>query len=741
LSGHIVAMNKNGQCVMEVDDISEIFGKNLATLWPSENYDHIASALVSAIAGGAGHFAGFCPTTKGRPKWWDVIVTSVPGPDGTAQNLLAVSRDITEVHVAYAEKERLFQELQVANQQMRDIFQQAPAFMCVLVGEEHVFEMINDRYFELVGNRPALGMPIRQALPELEGQGFYELLDSVYQTGEPYFGVDTPIMLQRTPGGPAEKRYMDFVYMPLRGIGGTVTGILVHGFDQTERKLAELALGASQRRLQNLISQAATGVVETNREGLITLANQKYCEMLGCTEQELLGLSLTDVTAAEFIPATVATFKKVASQGGQVVIEKQYRKRDGSHIWATSSVSALFDEANDFQGVVAIVVDITEHKTNEDELRVAGRRKDEFLAMLAHELRNPLAPISAAATLLRVAKLDGSGVRRTSEVIGRQVQHMTNLIDDLLDVSRVTRGLINLEKSPHDINRIVTDAIEQVTPLVRARHHRLSLHLCPESAIVDSDKNRIVQVIANLLNNAAKYTPEGGNILMRTEVQSSTVLIEISDNGVGMPPELTARVFDMFVQAERTIDRSSGGLGIGLSLVKSLVELHDGKVQCYSDGLGKGSKFSVHLPRIQGAEILNNGQYLGHEPKNSARGLRIMVVDDNVDAATMMSMLLQASGHEVIVEHGPRRALERSRSENIDVFILDIGLPEIDGNELAQRLRNQGETSNAMLIAVTGYGQDSDRQATAAAGFNHHLVKPVDPGKLESLLDAVSVSA
>jgi CheY-like chemotaxis protein len=324
-------------------------------------------------------------------------------------------------------------------------------------------------------------------------------------------------------------------------------------------------------------------------------------------------------------------------------------------------------------------------------------------------------------------------VRQTSQIIGRQVHHLTSLVDDLLDVSRVTRGLVELDSGEVDIGHVVAEAIEQVTPLIRARHHRLGLQLSPEAPLVLGDKKRLVQVLVNLLNNAAKYTREGGQLMLTTEVRSSQVLIQVSDNGIGMAPELVARAFDMFTQAERSPDRSSGGLGLGLALVKSLVQLHRGTVSCESAGLGKGSTFTVCLPRLLTEERQLEVPAADPSSQKRVAPLRILVVDDNVDAASMLSMLLEAGGHEVMTEHGARAALARAEAEAPQVCILDIGLPEMDGNELAHRLRAMPQTAGAMLIAVTGYGQENDRKQTLAAGFDHHLVKPVDARELTAL--------
>lgn len=280
----------------------------------------------------------------------------------------------------------------------------------------------------------------------------------------------------------------------------------------------------------------------------------------------------------------------------------------------------------------------------------------------------------------------------------------------------------------------MADAVEQVRPLIETRRHRLAVHTPPESAFVSGDVKRLVQVITNLLNNAAKYTPEGGDIILDMEVDGSHVKIAIADNGIGMTPELQARAFELFAQATRSSDRSQGGLGIGLALVKSLVELHGGHITAYSDGIGKGSRFVVCLPHSTEKEIPSYCSPHVAQMPLPARPLKVMVVDDNVDAAQMLAMLVETLGHQVFIEHHPRNALERAQKDMPDVCILDIGLPDMDGNELARRLRSQPEMSKAILIAVTGYGQEQDRDAALTAGFDHHFAKPVDSEKISDLL-------
>ncbi len=504
--------------------------------------------------------------------------------------------------------------------------------------------------------------------------------------------------------------------------------------DVHDRKLVEAALKKSEERYRTLFNSLDEGfcVIEMIFEQQGKAVDYRFLEV-NPTFQQQTGLDQPiGKTIRELVPQHEShwfdIYGAVALTGVPVRFQNEAKALNRWY-----DVYAFRIDEPHTHRVAVLFNDITLRRHTEESLRMADRRKDEFLAMLAHELRNPLAPISAAADLLRLSRLDETRVRKTSEIISRQVRHMTSLVDDLLDVSRVTRGLINPDMVALDVKRIVSDAIEQVRSLIEARLHYFAVHMPPESAFVLGDQKRLVQVIANLLNNAAKYTPEGGNIVLKMEVHDEQVVIAVADNGIGMAPELVSHSFELFAQAERTSDRSQGGLGIGLALVKSLVELHQGRVTAHSEGAGEGSEFTIFLPRITTLELPSAPAQQG--TKTAARsGLRLMVVDDNADAASMLAMFLESSGHDVIVEHDSTAAIERSRSATFDAFLLDIGLPDIDGNELARRLRSQPETANSLLVAVTGYGQEHDKINSAAAGFDHHFVKPVDTAKLAVVL-------
>ena len=368
------------------------------------------------------------------------------------------------------------------------------------------------------------------------------------------------------------------------------------------------------------------------------------------------------------------------------------------------------------------------------------QRKDEFLAMLAHELRNPLAPISSAAQLLRVLFADVPRIRDVSGVISRQVAHMTHLVDDLLDVSRVTRGLVTINQTTMELGAVLREAAEQIKPVIDARKHSLTLEIAPEALTVCGDRTRLVQVAANLLNNAAKYTPDGGVLHVSLARHDGMAVLQVRDNGIGIGADLLPVVFDLFTQAERTPDRAQGGLGLGLALVKKLVELHGGAVEAHSAGQGQGSTFTVRLPLLAASGSAVAAPAAAAAPA-SLGPLRILVVDDNVDAAQTLGMLLETAGHKVTVEHSAQGALARAGEGRFDIILLDIGLPDMSGHELAGALQQLPNCAGCALVAVSGYGQEQDRRLSREAGFDAHLVKPVPPDLLADTIARVANSA
>ncbi|QNA87765.1 PAS domain-containing protein [Massilia sp. Dwa41.01b] len=490
-------------------------------------------------------------------------------------------------------------------------------------------------------------------------------------------------------------------------------------------------LRTEHARNKAIFDNMTEGFVLIDRDWTVLQMNAAGLRICHRTAEQAIGHNHWEVWPETIDSEGGQLYRRVKETG--IPDTRVYRQTfaNGHVMWSEISAYPTLDG-----GLAAFFRDITERKQAEEMLREANQRKDEFLAMLAHELRNPLAPIRAAAELMAIARLDEARLRKTSEIISRQVGHMTGLVDDLLDVSRVTRGLVALNKSPQDMKQVVSNAVEQVRPLIEGHRHRLSVDLPFDPAYVCGDDKRLVQILTNLLNNAAKYTPPGGHVRLSIALEDERVLVHVLDNGVGMTAELQKHAFDLFAQAERTADRAQGGLGLGLALVKSLAELHDGTVRCESTGPGQGSCFTVCLPRLA-VPALSAPERVTAAP--AARPVRerprILIVDDNVDAAHMLSLVLEASGYAVSVEHRPGPALEQALHTRPAVAILDIGLPEMNGNELARHLRSQPETAHMLLIAATGYGHDQDRRSSLDAGFDHYLVKPVDSARLISLLD------
>jgi PAS domain S-box-containing protein len=432
---------------------------------------------------------------------------------------------------------------------------------------------------------------------------------------------------------------------------------------------------------------------------------------------------------------------KTATETGQASDDRWHVRKDGTFFWAFGITTAMRDDDGTLKGFTKVLRDSTERKHFEEQLeqrnkalKEADRRKDEFLAMLAHELRNPLAPIFNALAIMEQENLPAGHHRQARQLIDRQARILARLIDDLLDVSRIASGKIQLRKASVELKVIVENAAKACRPIMVAQHHKLTVSLPAHPIWLDADQTRMEQVVVNLLNNAAKYSEEGGNISVTVAQEQDRAIVRVRDTGVGISPELLPVVFDLFTQGERSLSRSQGGLGIGLSLVKKLVELHGGKVEAHSEGSGKGSEFVLRLPvRNEISKSLPHNQ-TATAPKKAEKPLSVLIVDDSVDAAESLRMLLGMSGHQVEMAHDGKLGIKMADEKKPDVMIVDIGLPGLNGYQVAERVRETPHLKGVVLVAVTGYGQEEDRRRSADAGFDYHLVKPVDPQKMEQLL-------
>ncbi|MGI4843273.1 MAG: hybrid sensor histidine kinase/response regulator [Janthinobacterium lividum] len=516
---------------------------------------------------------------------------------------------------------------------------------------------------------------------------------------------------------------------------GAMVGAVGANMDITAQVEAERAMMESEAKFRLIADAIPQLAWSADAGGTNDYLNARWTEFTGLPLERIGGNGWGAVVHRDDLPALLATWRDSLALGRPYELEHRLLHRSGEYRWMLNRALPLLDQAGKATRWMGTLTDIHDKKAGEEELRAQARRKDEFLAMLAHELRNPLAPISNAAQLLSMATLDPQRVRQSSGVIIRQVRHMTSLVDDLLDVSRVTRGLVELERERVDLKAVVASAVEQARPLIEARGHALDLHMASKRCWVHGDRIRLVQVIVNLLGNAAKYTPQGGAIALSVQTGEAEVTIAVRDNGIGIDRAILPHVFELFTQAERTPDRSQGGLGLGLALVRSLVQLHGGRVAARSDGAGKGSTFSVTLPTVDGGAGSAAGEAQAAPPFRAGAGRRILVVDDNVDAALSLAEVLRSLGHRVDTAHDAQDALARAEQEWPDVFILDIGLPDIDGYALARRLRASERGRAATLLALTGYGQAHDRVLAKTAGFDHHFVKPVDLAPLVEIIE------
>jgi PAS domain S-box-containing protein len=530
--------------------------------------------------------------------------------------------------------------------------------------------------------------------------------------------------------------------MPWLDENGAIGGLIIWSEDITERKRNERLLIESQREnafLADLIRTSEQPLAVGYPDGRLGLANAAFEALTGYSAEELQGINwATALTPPEWLEIEREKLSELVHTGHPVRYEKEYIRKSGTRV----PVEVLAHLKTDFEGkpefYYGFVTDITERKQAEQALKDAARRKDEFLAMLAHELRNPLAPIRNAVEIQKLANSDPSRRAWCNEIIERQVEHLTRLVDDLLDVSRINRGLVELKKEPLEIRDFILSAVETCQPLIDTRRHTFSLAPPPEPVWIEGDRVRLAQVVSNLINNAAKYTEKGGHIRLSVEASDREVGIHVSDNGSGIDPADLPHLFDLFYQADRNLDRAQGGLGIGLSLVHNLVAKHGGNVQAFSAGRGQGSEFVIRLPRM----ILSPSipSTTAAPAASCSNKLRILVVDDNRDVAESLALLLESEGHQVLTAYDGICALETARTERPDIILLDIGLPGLDGYAVAQALRQDHELERTMLIALTGYGQPDDRKKSSASGFDEHLVKPVDIEILRKLLASYPIT-
>ncbi|WP_437230246.1 PAS domain S-box protein [Planctomicrobium sp. SH661] len=637
------------------------------------------------------------------------------------------------------EERRLHAKIAAERGRLEEVFRLAPSFMAVLRGPDHVFERVNERYQELVGSRDLIGLKLRDAIPEVASQGYLDLLNEVYQTGKPYVGIDVNVQLQGTKPGTVDERTLEFVYQPIFEGDGSVSGILVQGIDLTRRKRAEaslIQLTAESERLRRLYETALSNtpdfVYVFDLEHRFTYANEALLRMYGKTAEEAIGRTFLELGYEPWhaemhereIDEVRATRRPIR---GEVPFNGTYGRRVYDYIFAP-----VFGADGEVEAVTGVTRDVTDRQAMEQELRESDRRKDEFIALLAHELRNPLAPIRTGIDLLRMSANEPELIDEVIGTMEEQTHQLVRLVDDLLDISRITSGKVTLRKKQMDLAKSVQSAQHATRALFQEFGHELTVEMPPEPIWLDADATRLAQVLSNLLTNAARYTENGGSIHLTCRKVGEEAIISVKDTGIGIAPEMLSKIFEMFTQAERSLDRSYNGLGIGLTLVKRLVEMHGGTVTAHSDGLGQGSEFVVRLPTIEPAAPTDDGSI---EPANHLLPpLRVLVVDDNLDAARLLSLSIQRMGHDTRTAEDGLAALQTADEFRPQVIFMDLGMPRMNGYEAARKLRESDFGKEVILVALTGWGQEDDKRRTREAGFNDHFVKPIELASLIQLL-------
>jgi PAS domain S-box-containing protein len=538
-------------------------------------------------------------------------------------------------------------------------------------------------------------------------------------------------------------------------------GCLVQIIDVTESTRRERFLRDRQNaRYYALVDSAPDVILNVDGEGVIRLANAAASQNFGYSADELVGseaarlfepesawLDIWRAVSSGDSPASPVEVQVRLKDGGLRYFELSAAPwKDGSRVFTTA---ILRDVANRRAAEAALRESERQSRENEKalvelndalrrstaQLRLMDQRKNEFLATLAHELRNPLAPLSNGLQLLKIARDDPALIERTRHMMYLQLKQMIRLIDDLLDVGRISNDRIELSKEKTSLEKVIRLAVETSSPVIHAKQHSLTIELPPNDCPLNADAIRLTQVFANLLNNAAKYTPAHGKIAIKAEVHEGSATVRVIDNGIGIPRELLPEVFEMFVQVDRSLERTEGGLGIGLSLVKRLVEMHGGSVEALSRGLGLGSEFVVRLP-------LDSAQAAAEQPANGETGSvtagkarRILVVDDNDDAAGTLALLLGLMGHDTRTAANGIEALEIAALFHPDVALLDLGMPRLNGYDTARRMRQMPWGRDMLIVALSGWGQEADRARSSSAGFDHHFVKPVDVAEIQRLID------
>ncbi len=640
-------------------------------------------------------------------------------------------------------------------QLLRLLFEQAPGFIAVLQGPRHVFTLANPAYYHLVGRRDLVGRPASEAVPEAVAAGFIDVLDEVYRSGKPFTGRRLSLPLYRSEGEESERRFLDLVYQPLVDANGRVAGIFCEGHDVTEEVRAEesLRVQSEQHAAQAKLFDAALSAIDDfaytfDHSGHFTYANKPLVDLLGLEPHEVVGKTFLELPYPQDLAARLQSeLDEVVASGRQVKGETYYRSPTGIEGWYEYIFNPVLRPDGSVASIAGSTRNVTARQQQErrltalheserrarEEAEVAGKIKDEFLATLSHELRTPLQAIQGWADLLRSGRLPVEQIQKVGDRIARNARTQGQLIADLLDMNGIVSGKVRLGIQRVPVGKPIAAAIEAVRMDGAKKAIVIQGPASGSSLELDCDPDRVQQVVWNLLANAIKFTPEGGEISVSVDEGETDVVIQVSDPGAGIAPEFLPRLFERFSQADSSSTRKFGGLGLGLSICKSLVEMHGGEISAHSEGKGRGATFTVKLPLVQAGSRehrlstwgdLEEADLPPADAVSSLQGSSILVLDDDDEGRQMLVTALQQYGAVVLSASNADDAFDQSQASRPDLLICDIGMPVVDGYAFLWRIRKH---SNVPAIALTALAQPSDRQKALESGFVAHIAKPASP--------------
>ena len=720
---------------------SEAVGRHISLVIPPERIGEEDRIIASLRAGQrVDHFETERVRNDGRRIWVSLTISPIKDDEGRVVGASKIVRDITEQRHADQRERELLAEMVAANAKFRAFFDQGALFAGIVDTDGTVIEP-NRLSWEGCGytREQIVGKPFWEgpwwtpsaALVEQIKAGSAEAAAGrTYRAELPYYVAD------------GSERMADVVIVPIKDDAGRVLFLAPMGTDITERKLAE----AEREKFVTLVENSTDFIGICDLAGIPIYVNPAGLKMVGLGSMaEARNVQVRDFFYPEDQSRMMDDFFSSVVERGHAEIEVRFRHfRTGEARWMDYKVLKLLDGKGEAAAFATVSQDVTERKELEDNLRrlaadlsEADRRKDEFLATLSHELRNPLAPLRNSLEILKRSNGQREFIPSALDTMERQLQQLVRLVDDLLDLSRITHNRIELRKSEIEVASVIRQAVDASRPLAESAGHEIEVDVASEPIHVLADPVRLTQIVDNLLNNAFKYTPRGGKVNVTAGRDGNVAIVAVKDTGIGIPADKLESIFEMFTQLDRSLDRSQAGLGLGLTLVKRLVEAHGGTIEARSAGTGQGSEFIVRLPLI--AERPKT-PHAAPSDDASLNVHRILVVDDNRDAASSLATLLQITGHETFTSHDGLAAIEAAKKHRPELVLLDIGLPTLNGYEVCRRIREQPWGKGMFLIALTGWGQIEDRRKSRDAGFDGHLVKPVNYGDLVKMLQSLAAA-